>query len=186
MPLLEPHTAPTVRDWLPDSHAHLSYRRQSTVPPDVLWEAATQVRLADAPRLSRLVHWRLGSHAPATDMTFQDFFRTGIFIQLEEGEHYSVSGVAGRIWTPSGQYERFATAADYKEYEESGTAKVVFLTWVREHPKGSEIANEAHILVYGRRARVIFWPFWQVVHPFGRLIGAEGLALAVKRAEGRA
>ena len=186
LPLLEPHTEPTIREWLPESHAHLSYSRRSTASPDDLWEAANEVRLADAPRLCRLIRWRLGSHAPPSDTTFRDFFRTGIFIELEEGERHAASGVAGRIWTPSGQYERFATAAEYKEYEESGTAKVVLLTGVREHPGGSEIFNEAEILVHGRRTRMFFWPFWQVVHPFGRLIATEGLAVAVRRAESRA
>lgn len=153
--------------------------------PEELWDAATAIRLRDTPRLCRLVRWRLGSHAPPVDTTFQDFFRTGVFMQLEEGDHYSISGTAGKIWSPSGQYEQFATAADYKEYAEGGTAKVVLLNGVREHPRGSEIWNEARIWVGGRRTRLAFWPFWHVVHPFARLIGQEGLTLAVRRAEGR-
>jgi hypothetical protein len=140
--------------------------------------------MSDAPRLHRVVRWRLGTHAPAPETTFQDFFSTGIFIRLEEGEHYSVSGVAGRIWTPSGRYEQFAAAADYKEYARAGTAKVALLTEVHGHPKGSEIRIEARVFCSGRRTRLAFWPFWQMVHPFGRLIGAEGLAAAVARAGG--
>lgn len=105
-------------------------------------------------------------------------------MQLEEGERYSVSGVAGRIWTPSGQYERFATADEYREYDRGGTAKVVILSAVRNHPRGSEIVSESRIFVHGRRTRVLFWPFWQVVHPFARLIGSEGLAAAVARTGG--
>ena len=143
------------------------------------------MRLRDAPRLSRMIRWRLGSHAPPLDTTFRDFFRTGIFIELEEGERHTISGVAGRIWTPSGHYERFAAAADYKEYAEPGTAKVALLNGVREHAKGSEIWNEARVWVSGRRTRMLFWPFWQVVHPFARLIATEGMAGAVRRAEGR-
>lgn len=133
----------------------------------------------------RLIRWRLGSHAPPPDTTFHDFFRTGIFIQLEEGERYTVSGVAGKIWTPSGQYERFATAADYKEHAAGGTAKVVILHAVREHPEGAELVSESHVVVYGRRTRIFFRPFWQMIHPFARLIGSEALAAAVRRAEGR-
>jgi len=115
---------------------------------------------------------------PASDTTFRDFFRTGIFIQLEEGERFSVSGVAGRIWTPSGRYERFAAAADYKEYAEGGTAKVVILSAAREHERGAEIVGEARVRVHGRRTRLFFWPFW--------LIATEVLAAAVARAQWRA
>ena len=185
MPLLESHTTPTVADWLPRTHAHLSYRRRSSASADDLWQAAAEVRLRDAPRLCRLIRWRLGSHAPPPETTFEEFFRTGIFIQLEAGERHSVSGVAGRIWTPSGRYERFASAAEYKEYDRGGTAKVVLVNGVRETDRGSEIWNEAGVMIHGTRTRIAFWPFWQVVHPFARLIATEGLAVAVRRAEGR-
>ena len=170
---------------MPRSHAHLEYRRQSSVRPGDLWAAAQSIRLRDTPRLHRVIRWRLGEHAPAGDTTFREFFRTGIFIELEEGERHTVSGVAGRIWTPSGHYERFAAAADYKEYAEPGTAKVALLNAVHEHERGSEIRVEAGVAIHGRRARLLFWPVWRVVHPFGRLIGTEALAAAVRRAEGR-
>jgi hypothetical protein len=174
---------PSPDDWLPKRHAHIKAARVSSASPQELWEAAQAIRLADAPRLCRLIRWRLGRHAPPADTTFEDFFRSGIFMQLEEGERFSVSGVAGRIWSPSGVYANFETPAEYKEYRRRGTAKVVLATSVREHERGSQIVNEATVWCADRRTQVIFWPFWRVVSPFARFVGSEGLAAAVRRAE---
>jgi hypothetical protein len=62
---------------------------------------------------------------PRRGATFEEFFRTGVFMLLEEGERRSVSGVARRIWSPSAEYARFETAAEYREYRRRGTVKVV-------------------------------------------------------------
>lgn len=176
-------TALTIEDWLPKTHARVRHARTSIAHPDDLWKAAQTIRLRDTPRLCRLVRWRLGRNAPPPDTTFQDFFRSGVFTLLEEGERHSVSGVAGRIWSPSGDYARFGTPADYMEYTRRGTAKVVIGVSVREHPDGSEIVSDARIWLADRRAQIVFRPFWAVVSPFSRFIGTEGLAAAVRRAE---
>jgi hypothetical protein len=174
-----------VQDWLPGCHARLHHERASTATPEELWDAALAVRLRDAPRLHRLIRWRLGKHAPPRDTTFEEFFRTGIFMLLEEGERLSISGVAGKIWAPSGDYAQFETAGDYREYRERGTAKVVLKTEVREHERGSQIVNEARIWCADRRTQMVFRPFWAIVKPFARFIYHEGFGVAVKRAEGR-
>jgi hypothetical protein len=178
-------TTTQVQDWLPGCHARLHHARPSTATPDELWEAAQTVRLADAPRLCRLIRWRLGRHAPAPGTTFEEFFRTGIFMLLEEGERLYISGVAGKIWAPSSDYAQFETAGEYREYRRRGTAKVVLRTEVREHERGSQIEYEARVWCSDRRTQLIFRPFWAVVYPFARFIYSEGFAAAVRRAEGR-
>ena len=177
-------TSTAIDDLVPQAHARLHHTRVSTATPDELWQAATEVRLVDAPRLCRLIRWRLGHHAPAPETTFEEFFRTGVFMLLEEDRRRYVSGVAGRIWAPSGEYAHFETPAEYREYAARGTAKVVLSTEVREHERGSQIVSEARVWCADRRARLIFRPFWAVVSPFARLIATEGLAAAVRRAEG--
>jgi hypothetical protein len=171
--------------WLPGCHARLHHARTSTATPDALWDAAQAVRLRDSPRLLRLIRWRLGKHTPPPDTTFEEFFRTGVFMLLEEGERQIVSGVAGRIWSPSGDYAEFETAGEYREYHRPGTAKVVISIGVREHERGSEIVHEGRVWCTDRRTRLIFHPFWAVVSPFARFIYSEGFAVAVRRAEGR-
>ena len=178
-------TTTEVQDWLPGCHARLHQARASTATPEQLWEAAQAIRLGDAPRLYRLIRWRLGKHAPPRETTFEEFFRTGIFMLLEEGERLYISGVAGKIWAPSGDYAQFETAGEYREYRRRGTAKVVVKTEVRAHERGSQIVSEARVWCADRRTQLIFRPFWAVVHPFARFIYSEGFALAVKRAEER-
>jgi hypothetical protein len=173
------------QSWLPGCHARLHHARVSTATPDELWEAAQSIQLRDAPRLCRLIRWRLGRHAPPPETTFEEFFRTGIFMLLEEGERLHVSGVAGKIWAPSGDYAQFETAGEYREYRARGTAKVVLKTSVVAHERGSQIVNEARIWCADRRTQVIFRPFWAVVRPFAHFVYSEGLAAAVRRAEGR-
>jgi hypothetical protein len=175
-----------VQDWLPGCHARLQYARASTASADDLWEAAQNVRLRDAPRLRRVIRWRLGRHAPPPETTFEEFFRTGIFMLLEEGERLYIAGVAGKIWAPSGEYAQFETAGEYREYRARGTAKVVVKISVREHERGSQIVTEARIWCADRRTQLIFRPFWAVVAPLARFIYSDAFAAAVKRAEGRA
>jgi hypothetical protein len=175
-----------VQDWLPGCHARLHFARASSATPEALWDAATSVELRNAPRLARLIRWRLGKHAPTPQTTFEEFFRTGIFMLLEEGERLYISGVAGKIWAPSGEYAQFETAGEYREYRARGTAKVVVKTQVREHEHGSQIVSEARVWCADRRTQLIFRPFWALVRPFAHFIYSEGLAAGVRRAEGRA
>ena len=126
---------------------------------------------------------RLPGRAPRPDTTFRELFRTGIFTLLEEGGRHSISGVAGRLWTPSGHYARFETGADYKEYAEPGTAKVALLTSVREHERGSEIVSETRVWCADRRAQLRFRPYWALVGPFSRFIRIELLSAVTKRAD---
>jgi hypothetical protein len=175
-------TAP-LDDWLPVHHIRMRHTRSSTAPPDRLWEAASSLRLADTPTMRRLIHWRLGKHAPDADTTYRELFRSGIFMLLEEGDLFSVSGVAGRIWAPSGEYARLESPDDYRKYERRGTAKVVLLTQVSPHERGSQIVSESRVYVQGRRTRMLFRGFWAMVRPLGRFVPHEVLAAAVRHAE---
>jgi hypothetical protein len=178
-------TTAAIDTWLPGCHARLHQARVSTASPDELWDAARSLRLRDAPRLQRLIHWRLGHHAPPPETTFEEFFRTGIFMLLEEGERLYVSGVAGKIWAPSGEYAQFETAGEYREYRRRGTAKVVLKIEVREHERGSQIINDARIWCADRRTQLVFRPFWAMVRPFAHFVHSEGFAVAIRRAEHR-
>jgi hypothetical protein len=172
-----------IDSWLPHHHVRVRYARTAAATPDELWAAANQLRLRDTRTMRRLIRWRLGRHAPPAETTYRELFRSGIFTLLEEGERFSVSGAAGRIWSPSGDYARFESGDEYREWSHPGTAKVAFMTTVREHERGSEIVSESRVLVQGRRARIVFRGFWAVVGPFGRYVGSEVLAAAVRRAE---
>ncbi|MFL5896623.1 MAG: hypothetical protein ACJ76Z_16110 [Thermoleophilaceae bacterium] len=170
-------------DWLPQHNIRLRHARVARASPDDLWQAAVELRISDTPTMRRLIGWRLGPHTPSADTTYRELFRSGVFTLLEEGERFSVSGLAGRIWTPSGDYANFETPADYREYAVPGTAKVAVMTAVREHDRGSEIVSESRVRVHGRRTRVVFRGFWAFIRPFSRFVPTEVLAAAVRRAE---
>jgi len=61
---------------------------------------------------------------------------------------------------------------------------VLFAHWVEDDPAGgSAIVSEARVEPVDRRADVALRALWVVVGRFERLIGAEPLSLACKRAE---
>jgi hypothetical protein len=175
--------APSLDTWLPDYHVRTLQRRVSRAAPDRLWEAATQTRIRDTRVLRPLIGARLGPHAPPASTTFRELFRSGIFTLLEEGDHYSISGVAGCLWSPRGEYARFESAADYKEYEPAGRAKGAVMTLVREHERGAEIVTEIRVWCTDRGAWLRFRPVWLLVAPFMRFVRLELLRAVVRRAE---
>jgi hypothetical protein len=169
--------------WLPDYQVRSLQRRASSADPDRLWQAAAETEIRDTRMLRPLIGARLGPHAPPAHTTFRELFRSGIFTLLEEGDHYSISGVAGCLWSPRGEYASFESAADYKEYEPPGRAKAAVLTQVREHERGSEIATEIRVWCTDRSAWLRFRPVWLLVAPFMRFVRMELLRQVARRAE---
>jgi hypothetical protein len=175
--------ATSLDTWLPDYHVRAVHRRASRATPDELWDAAEHTRIRDTRMLRPLIGARLGPHAPPGETTFRELFRTDIFTLLEEGDHYSISGVAGCLWAPRGEYAHFESAADYRQYEEPGRAKAAVLTQVREHPRGSEIVTEIRVWCTDRRAEMRFRSVWLLVSPFLRFVRMELLRAVARRAE---
>lgn len=178
--------ASSLDSWLPDYHVRAVHRRASRATPEALWDAAGRTRIRDTRMLRPLIGARLGPNAPPADTTFRELFRTGIFTLLEEGDRYSISGVAGCLWAPRGEYARFESAADYKEYEPPGRAKGAVLTLVREHERGSEIVTEIRVWCTDRWAEMRFRPVWLLVAPFMRFVRMELLRVVARRAEAAA
>jgi hypothetical protein len=163
--------------WLPDPIVCSRHSRPSSAAPDVLWTAATSVRLDDTGTLGRLVRWRI-PETPGS-LTFRELFARYPFTVLEEGDGWSVSGLCGRIWTLSRDYPRLDGPTSFAEWDEPGTVRVAFANWVAD----GEIFSEARVAAVDRSAAMRMRALWLVVGRFERLIGAEPLALAVRRAE---
>jgi hypothetical protein len=174
---------PSLDPWLPDYHARSVQRRASTASPAALWDAAARTQIRDTRMLRPLIGARLGPHAPPVDTTFRELFRTGIFTLLEEGDRFSISGIAGCLWLPRGDYARFESAADYKEYDRPNRAKGAVLTMVREHERGSEIVTEIRVWCTDRSAWRRFRPVWLIVAPFMRFVRLDLLRSVTRRAE---
>jgi hypothetical protein len=169
--------------WLPDPHARTWHVRSSPAPPERLWEAATAVRVRDTVALRPLIMLRFGGDAPTVDTTFRELFRRHPFVLLEEGERSSISGLAGHLWSPRGDFARLDGPEDYRGWEEPGTARVAVLNAVRARSGGgSEIVAETRVRCVDRRALLRFRPYWAVVGPFSRFIRIDLLGAAVRRA----
>lgn len=148
--------------------------------PDRLWDAASGVRLHDTRTLGRLVRWRIPG--VREDQAFRELLATYPFCVLEEGEHWSLSGLCGRIWTLTRDYPRLSGPDEFRAWSEPGTARVLFAHWVEPDEDGAVIFSEARVAPVDRGAAVRLKSLWMVIGMFERLIGGEALVLAAERA----
>ena len=168
--------------WLPKAAVQTYHRRAAAADRDALWAAASTIRLADTRRLGRLVSWRIpGVHA---SQTYHELFRAYPFTVLQETDHTLVSGLCGRIWTLARDYPRLDGPDAFARWDEPGTVRVAFAHWVQTLPDGrAGLFSEARVAPVDTPARIRLKAIWAVLGPFERLVGAEPLELAVRRAE---
>ncbi len=173
---------PDLDQWLPDPDLRVFHRRESSVSAEHLWDAARSVRLSDTAVLGRLVRWRIPG-LPGQE-GFDDLFRQPPFMVLEEAERLLVSGLVGRIWTLRRDYPHLRSAQDFRDWSESGTARVVIANWILPADRGgSVIAAEARVDAIGARGRLGLRAVRPLVRSFQHLVGSDGITAAVRRAE---
>jgi hypothetical protein len=159
-----------------------AHRRASTAAVDELWQAAQGLRLSDTRALGRLIRWRIPG--TAADQSFGELLRAYPFTILEEDTNLLISGLCGRIWTMARDYPELAGAAGFRDWKEAGTVRVAFAHWTAPCPDGrAELASEARVQPVDRAAALRLSVLWRAVGPFDRLVGAEALTTAVRRAE---
>lgn len=174
--------APDLDRWLPDPALRVAHSRTSSAAPDALWKAAREVTLADAALLGRLVRWRI----PGLDREarFDELFRAPPFLVLHEDAHLLVSGLVGRIWTLRRDYPKLSSPEQFDSWTAGGSARVILATWVTGRSAGgSTLASEARVQGLGARGRLGVGAVRPLVNRFGSLIGSDGIAAAVRRAE---
>lgn len=176
--------AARLRAWLPDAQVVTHHRRAAPAPPGDLWAAAQSIRLDDTGALGRLVRWRI----PGTpgELPYAELFARPPFAVLDEGDDWSISGLCGRIWTLARDYPELRDREEFLRWEVPGTVRVGFAHWVEPDGDGAALCSEARVLAVDRRAALRLRSLWLAVGPFERLIGAEPLSLAVRRARGQA
>jgi hypothetical protein len=178
------HEPPDLDALLPRPAVRTHHRRSAPTTAEALWDAARGVRLADTRALGRLVRWRIPGTPPR--QTYDGLLRAYPFTLLDEGPRHSVSGLCGRIWTLARDYPRLDGPPAFTGWDEPGTVRVLFGHWVRESGNGrAELVSEARVEPVDGRAALRLRALWTVIGQFERLVGAEPLALAARRAEGR-
>jgi hypothetical protein len=176
------HALPDLDAWLARPAVRVSHHRRSVATPEELWRTAREVRLGDTRLLGRLVRWRI----PETSAyaTFDELFRGPPFAVLEEGERSLLSGIVGRIWTLRRDYPQLASPAEFRDWNQPGTARVLFANWVEERaPKGSLLRSETRVEPFGVQGRIGVASVRPLIHGFQQLIGSDAMAVAVRRAE---
>jgi hypothetical protein len=174
---------PDLDGWLPQPTLRVAYRRESRADADALWEAAGTVRTSDTGLLGRLIRLRIPG--VAASVSFDDLFRHPPFTVLEAGERFLVSGLVGRIWTLRRDYPELAAPEDFREWATPGTARVVFANWVEVGSRQAALHSEIRVQAFGAQGRLGVAAVRPLVAAFGNLVGSEGLAAAVRRAEER-
>jgi hypothetical protein len=169
--------------WLPDPAVRVRHRRTAHVTPDELWEAAERVRLDETRTLGRLVRWRIPGLRE--EITFRDTFREYPFTELEGGVDWTISGLAGRIWTLKRDYPRLESPQEFAEWDERGTVRVVFAHWVEDDPAGAALVSDCRVQPVDGFASMRLKALWRLIGVFERLIGNEAMTAAIRRAEGR-
>jgi hypothetical protein len=166
----------TLDTWLPEFAVRTRHRARSSAAPERLWAAANDVCLSETHSLGRLVRWRIPD--TRTDQTFGEMLAAYPFCVLDEGEHWSISGLCGRIWTLQRDYPRLDGPEDFRAWSEPGTVRVL----IERDGDASTINSEARVAPVDRRAALRLRSLWAVIGMFERLIGGEALALAAERA----
>lgn len=175
---------PDLDAWLPDPAVCTHHRRRAAATPDALWRAAREIRIGETRALGRLVRWRI----PGTpgERTYDQLFRAYPFTVLDEGEHHLVSGLCGRIWTLERDYPRLDGPADFSAWDRRGTVRVLFAHWATPVADGrAELSSEARVQPVDKASAVRLRALWAMIGRFERLVGAEPLKLAARRAEDR-
>ncbi|MDA0183926.1 hypothetical protein OJ997_26705 [Solirubrobacter phytolaccae] len=168
--------------WLPDPVIRSRHRREARASADALWAAATAIRLEETRRLGPLIGWRIPGVTGSS--TYHELFRAYPFSVLDESELGLVSGLCGRIWTLARDYPALDGADAFAAWDEPGTVRVAFAHGARALGDGrAELWSEARVQPVDTRARLRLKAVWALVGPFERLVGAEPLELAVRRAE---
>ena len=170
--------------WLGSPAVRTHHRRTAAATPEALWEQAMAVRLNETRSLGRLVRWRIPGLAG--DPTYNELFRAYPFCVLEEDRHLLVTGLCGRIWTLARDYPRLDGPEAFANWDAPGTVRVLFAHSVREAGDGrAELISEARVEPVDARSALRLRALWTVIGRFERLVGAEALDLAARRAEGR-
>jgi hypothetical protein len=169
--------------WLPEPVVRTHHRRTAAAESDALWRTANGMRLSDTRTLGRLIRWRIpGLQA---ELTYGELFRHYPFTVLDEGERHLLAGLCGRIWTLARDYPRLDGPDAFASWDEPGTVRVLFGHWVEPADGGSVLVSEARVQPVDRTASLRLRALWKVIGPFERLVGAEAISAAERRAAGR-
>jgi hypothetical protein len=175
---------PQLDRWLADPAVRVTHARSSRATTEKLWMAAREIELRQTRMLGRLIRWRIPGLPPET--TFDGLFRHPPFAVLDSGEHALISGLVGRIWTLRRDYPTLADPEEFRDWSQTGTAKVLFAHWVEPgEGGGGRLCSEARVKAFGPQGRLGLASVRPLISGFQHLVANDAMALVVRRAERR-
>lgn len=92
--------------------------------------------------------------------------------------------MVGRIWTLRRDYPILDDPEAFRSWSKRGTVRVLFANWVQDGPDGeATLHSEARVQPFGAQGRFGLRVVRPLVNRFHNLIGSDGIATAVRRAE---
>jgi hypothetical protein len=180
----------TLDDVIPAPHFSERHERRIAAPPEAVWLALHELRLADAPLARTLMDVRmlparlLGRARPA--MVTRPFLERGPVPVLASDRPRSV--VAAGVLQPwklrGGEQAPRLDAAQLRAFGEPGWVKVA-VDFVL-HPDGdhTRLSTETRVRATDRGTRLRFGAYWVVIRAGSGLIRREMLRLVAQRATG--
>jgi hypothetical protein len=175
-------TAPNLDQWLDRPAVRVVHRRPTKADPARLWEAARSIRLDQTRLLGRLVRWRIPGVSGQS--SFEDLFTHSPFLVLQDEDMTLLSGLVGRIWTLRRDYPELSGSAAYRDWDRSGTARVLLANWVRAGAGGGAVLHsESRVQAYGVQGRVGLASVRPLIRGFQQLVSTDAMAAVVRLAE---
>lgn len=138
--------------------------------------------MRDTRLLGRLVRWRIPG--VPTEITFAELLHGPPFAVLAEGERSLLSGIVGRIWTLRRDYPQLRSPAEFRTWNQAGTARVLFANWVEPAAAGgSLLRSETRVEPFGVQGRIGLGSVRPLIRGFQYLIGTDAMEAALRRAE---
>ncbi len=173
---------PDLDQWCADPTVRVSHRRSSEAGPELLWRAASDVRLSETRVLSRLIRWRIPGVSAGS--SFDELFRGPPFTVLQEQDGALVSGLVGKIWTLRRDYPELAGPEEFRRWSTPGTVRVVLANWVEpEDSGGATLVSDSRIAAPDTESRLGLAAVRPLVAAFQHLIASEAFEAALRRAE---
>ena len=174
---------PDLDQWLRDPSVRVVHARGTEhADQQRLWQAALSIRLDQTRLLGRLIRWRIPG-VPAQS-SFQELFTQQPFCLLQAEGFTLLSGLVGRIWTLRRDYPELGGPDEYRRWNRSGTAKVLFANWVQDSRRGgASLHSETRVQAYGAQGRLGLAGVRPFIATFNNLVATDAMAAALREVE---
>jgi hypothetical protein len=178
-------------DLLPAPHFRERHRRRIAAPPDAVWAALHEVRLADSALARVLMNLRAlplrlnSGHHPR--LVAGRFLEDGPLSFTAEPERIVVGGGLLQPWKlRGGKKAPQLNGRALRAFNEPGWVKCAIDFVLEPHEDGTTLRTETRVRATDRRTWLRFAPYWFLIRPGSGLVRRGLLRAVARRAEAAA